>query len=178
MLQSKQEYQAIGNQISVKQTGMTLIELLIAVAIVGILGAVAYPSYRTYVAQANRSEIKGILLENAQFLERNYTTNNCYHRTDAACATATAAITLPFAQSPKTGTAKYSITAAYNADLAAACATFGQCFTLSAAPTGSMTGDQCGTFTLDHVGRQGAANIDGDSTSVNDPEDNAICWQR
>jgi type IV pilus assembly protein PilE len=161
-----------------KQTGMTLIELLITVAIIGILGSVAYPSYQAYVAQANRAEAKGILLENAQFLERNYTTNNCYHRTDSACATAAAIVALPYAQAPKMGTSKYTITAVYNADLAAACATFGQCYTLSATPTGSMTSDQCGTLTLDQAGRQGAANIDGDGSSVNDPEDNAICWQR
>lgn len=157
---------------------MTLIELLITVVIVGILAAIAYPSYQTFVAQANRSEAKGILLESSQFLERNYTTNNCYHRTDAACATAATTVALPFAQSPKTGTAKYNISAVYNADLAAACTTTGQCFTLSAAPTGSMTGDQCGTITLDQAGRQGAADIDGDANAANDPEDNAICWQR
>jgi type IV pilus assembly protein PilE len=161
---------------------VTLIELMITVVVVGILAAIAYPSYQTFVAQANRSEAKGILLESAQFLERNYTTNNCYHRTDAACATAATSVPLlPILRSPKSstaGTAKYNITAVYNADLAAACATTGQCFTLSATPTGSMTGDQCGTITLDQTGRQGAADIDGDASAANDPEDNAICWQR
>ena len=151
--------------VSSKEAGVTLIELLITVMIIGILASIAYPSYQTYVAQANRSEAKGILLETSQFLERNYTTNNCYHRTDSACATATTTVALPFASSPKTGTAKYNITAVYNADLNAACTT-GQCFTLSAAPTGSMTGDQCGTLTLDQAGRQGAGG-----TVAN-------CWQR
>lgn len=161
-----------------RSLGVTLVELLITVAIVSILAAIAFPSYQQYVAQGNRSEAKGILLENAQFLERNYTTNNCFHRTDAACATATVNVTLPFTQSPKAGTAKYNITADYTADLAAACGTTGQCFTLSATPTGSMTGDDCGTFTLDNVSRQGAADVDSDTNTVNDPEDNAICWQR
>ncbi len=148
------------------QIGMSLIELLITVAILGILVAVAVPSYQDYIRQGNRAEAKGILLEIAQFLERNYTTNNCYHRTDAVCATATTTIALPYTQSPKTGTAKYNITAVYNADLADACATTGQCFTLSAAPTGSMTGDACGTLTTDQVGRQGSGGAVAD------------CWQR
>lgn len=143
-----------------KQAGMTLIELLITVAIVGILAAIAYPSYQDHIASANRAEAKGILLETAQFFERNYTTNNCYHRTDNACASA-ANVTLPFGQSPKTGTAKYNITVAYSTT--APC-TLGQCYDLSAAPTGSMTGDACGTLTLAHTGAQGAAT--------------ANCWQR
>lgn len=155
------------------QSGVTLIELLITVVIIGILTAVAMPSYRNHVAQVNRAEVKGILLENAQFLERNYASNNCYHRTDASCTTTTANVTLPYTQSPKTGTAKYNITVVYNADSGGAACTnatstpaFGQCFILSAAPTGNMTGDQCGTYTLDQAGRQGPAG------SVES------CWQR
>jgi type IV pilus assembly protein PilE len=148
--------------IKISQTGMTLIELLITITILGILTAVAIPAYQTHVAQATRAEAKGILLETAQFLERNYTTNNCYHRTDNSC-TAAANLTLPFAQSPKTGTAKFNITIDYPA--VAPCV-LGQCFTLSAAPTGSMTGDSCGTLTLTHSGIQGAGGTVAD------------CWQR
>ena len=147
-------------RITSTQAGVTLIELLITVVIVGILAAVAYPSYQSHIATANRAEAKSILLETAQFFERNYTTNGCYHRTDNACASA-ANQTLPFAQSPKTGTAKYNITVAYSTT--APC-TLGQCYGLSAAPTGSMTGDACGTLTLAHTGAQGAAAAD--------------CWQR
>ncbi len=147
-------------QITSTQAGVTLIELLITVVIVGILAAVAYPSYQSHIATANRAEAKSILLETAQFFERNYTTNGCYHRTDNACASA-ANQTLPFAQSPKTGTAKYNIAVAYSTT--APC-TLGQCYGLSAAPTGSMTGDACGTLTLAHTGAQGAAAAD--------------CWQR
>lgn len=158
------------------QAGVTLIELLIVVVVVGILAAVAVPSYQDYVRQANRAEAKGIMLEAAQFMERNYTTTNCYHRTDNSCTSA-ANLALPAGldQSPKTGTAKYTIAAAYSTT--APC-TLGQCFTLSATPTGSMTGDQCGTLTLSQAGAQGAADIDGDGIVVSDPEDNAICWQR
>jgi type IV pilus assembly protein PilE len=145
-----------------KQAGMTLIELLITVAIVGILAAIAYPSYQDHVARAKRAEAKGILLETAQFMERNYTTNSCYHRTDNSCTMA-ANLGLPFAQSPKTGTASYNITIAYPDT--APC-TLGQCFILSAAPTGNMTGDACGTLSLTHTGIQGAGG------SVAD------CWQR
>jgi type IV pilus assembly protein PilE len=125
------------------QVGVTLVELLITVTIVGILAAVAYPSYQTYVARANRAEAEGILMENAQFLERNYTTANRYDQDSAGNATA-----LQFAASPKTGTAKYSIAATYGTAPA-------QTYTLTATPTGSMTGDSCGNLTLDNTGAKG-----------------------
>ena len=147
-----------------RQGGFTLIEVMITVAIIAILAAVAYPSYIDQVRRGNRAEAKGVLLENAQFLERNYTVNSCYHRTDAACATTTANVTLPLTQAPATGTAKYTIAVDYDLDVAA-CAR-GDCFTLSAAPTGSMTGDPCGTLTLTHTGVRGAGG------------DLATCWQR
>lgn len=123
---------------------MTLIELLITVAIVGILAVVAFPSYQAHVARANRAEAQGILMENTQFLERNYTTANRYDQDSAGTATA-----LPFTTSPKTGTAKYNIAAAYGTS---------QTFTLTATPTGSMTGDDCGNLTLTNTGVKAPAD--------------------
>ncbi|WP_295580497.1 type IV pilin protein [uncultured Lamprocystis sp.] len=155
------------------RAGFTLIELMVTVAIVAILAAVAIPSYVEQVRRGNRAEAKGALMEDAQFLERNYTVNNCYHRTDARFCTTTAAdVTLARAQSPATGTAKYTLSAAYSTP----CTLVGQCFTLSAAPTGSMTGDPCGTLTLNQTGVQGAGDYDKDGDT--DADDVAACWQR
>lgn len=129
------------------QAGMTLIELMIVVVVIGILAAIAYPNYTQYVQRGNRAEARSILLETAQFLERNYTLANRFDQDSAGNAVA-----LPFATSPKTGTAKYNITAAYGAAPA-------QTFTLSATPTGVMTGDACGTITLTNAGVKGAAGV-------------------
>lgn len=128
------------------ECGFTLVEMMIVVAIIGILAAIAYPSYTQYVQRANRAEARAALLENAQFLERSYTMANRYDEAGA----------LPHIQSPSNGDARYDI-----AVEAAA-----QTFTLSATPTGTMAGDDCGTLTLTNTGVRGA---DGDL---------AQCWSR
>ena len=58
--------------------GVTLMELMIVVVILGILTAIAYPSYRQFVAKAKRSEAKVALLQIATMQERFYLQNNTY----------------------------------------------------------------------------------------------------
>ena len=60
------------------QRGITLMELMIVVVIVGIMAAIAYPNYRDFAARAKRTEAKAILLEIAQNQERFYLQNSRY----------------------------------------------------------------------------------------------------
>lgn len=140
-------------------SGFSLIELMIVVAIVAILAAVALPSYQRYLQRGARAEAKTILMESAGILERNYTANGCYHVTDGDCSGA-ATVTAPFLQSPKTGTARYTISLTTIS---------AQAYTLRAVPTGSQTGEVCGNLTLTHTGQMG---VSGAGVTV------AECWQR
>jgi type IV pilus assembly protein PilE len=83
--------------------GMTLMELMIVVVIIGILAAIAYPNYRDAAARAKRNEAKAALLAIATNQERFYLQNNTY-TTDLPSVNATAitdsgtyAITIPVA---------------------------------------------------------------------------------
>ena len=122
--------------------GFTLIELMITVAIIGILAAIAFPSYTQYVLRANRADAQAILMESAQLMERFYTTNNTY-----------ASAVVPSAVSPKGATGariKYNIT------LPAASST-ATTYSLQAVPGGGQAVDTCGTLTLSNTGAQSPA---------------------
>ncbi|WP_409524648.1 type IV pilin protein [Nitrincola sp. MINF-07-Sa-05] len=67
-----------------KSKGFTLIEVMIVVAIVGILAAIAYPGYQEYIMKSRRGTAQACLLEMAQYMERTYTTNLRYNSANAA----------------------------------------------------------------------------------------------
>lgn len=65
-----------------KQTGFTLIELMIAVVILGILASFAFTSYQRYVLKSNRAEAKAELMNVATRLQRCYTLYGRYNPAD------------------------------------------------------------------------------------------------
>lgn len=137
-----------------RQRGFTLIELMIVVAIVGILAAIAYPSYKEHVIKTRRSDGKAALSQAATMEERYFTENNTY-TTDATKIGGSTS-----------GEGYYTITATI--PNTAGCTVKGKyyCYTLTAQPTGAQTDDtKCASLTLKHDGSKGAT---GTTPSV--------CW--
>jgi len=117
--------------------GFTLIELMIVVAIIGIIASIAYPSYMNNVRETRRAVAKADLLELAQWMERQYSGDFSYLEAGVAPA-------LPFTQSPRTGTAFY------NFGFDGAVTQNG--FVVQAVPAADQTNDTCGTLGLNQAG--------------------------
>jgi len=118
--------------------GFTLIELMIVVAIIGILAAIAYPSYQSYVESTRRGDAKGALMQFASAMERYYTQHNQYIGADGNSVAINANLTAPPAslfpaEAPLDGNAKFYDLYIY--DLQA------NSFILRAVPKNAQAGD-------------------------------------
>jgi type IV pilus assembly protein PilE len=131
--------------------GFTLIELMITVAIVGILASIAIPSYQDSVRKSRRADAKAALLGLANAMERHFTETNSY---EGAGTTGTPANT----GAPSIYTIPPQTASFYTVTINAAAATT---FTLHAAPTGAQTDPRCGTLTLTHTGARGITSQTG-----------------
>lgn len=124
-----------------KQFGFTLIELMITVAIVGILAAIAYPSYTSFVTQSNRSEGQRELLRFANLQEQYFVDYRTYG-TDLKALGKTTATVL-------TEHKNYTISVVAGANALG--------FTLNATAKGAQaTNDStCSPLTINQVGLKG-----------------------
>jgi type IV pilus assembly protein PilE len=125
-----------------KANGFTLIELVIAIAIVGILAAIAIPSYQDSVRKSKRKAAAACSVELAQFAERYYTTTGNLSYTGLA-------IPVGGLQCSNDLAAEYTFS--YSAVAATS-------YTITAAALGDQANDGCGNLTLNNVGTKGQAS--------------------
>jgi len=124
------------------ERGFTLIELMIVIAIIGILAAIAVPQYTDYVTRSRRADGQSTLLQVAQELERCYTQFSAYNDTNCAVVTSGAV--------SQTSPEGYYVIAASGTALSAST------FTLTATPQGAQaTHDtDCTTLTVNQLGER------------------------
>ncbi|HWZ70198.1 MAG TPA: type IV pilin protein [Casimicrobiaceae bacterium] len=134
-----------------RSRGFTLLEVMIACAIVAILAAIAYPSYINSIQKSRRAEAKAALLGVASQMERFSTEKGTY-----ATATLGTGVNAVY---PNHTESSY-----YNLSLAPLTATT---YTARAAPTGAQTADPCGTLTYNE---QGVKAVTGGSWTTTQ------CW--
>lgn len=137
------------NRFDRRMTGFTLIEIMIVVVIIGVLAAIAFPSYSNHVIKTRRAAAAACLLETGQLLERFYTTNLTY-------------VNAPISQCGNGLDVHYQISLQGAAQP--------RSYTLQAVPQAQQAArdTKCGTLQLSS---QGARTVTG--TSSSNP---AACW--
>ncbi len=147
--------------------GFTLVELMVTVMIVGVLAAIAVPSYQKQVLKSRRTDAKTALLDLATREERYYSTHNAY-----TSAPANLGYSGTFPVSVGSGYYNININVCTTASGTPPCGTdagTGTSFSATATALNNQTKDTtCGNFGLDSTGLQ---SVTGSASATP-----STCW--
>jgi type IV pilus assembly protein PilE len=156
------------NNSAPRHRGFTLIELMITVAVIGVLVAIALPSYRDQVAKGKRSAAKSVLMQSQQWMERFYSENYRYDINLVNTAvTDSTLFPAQFSTAPPAGEGG----AAYTISVVAT----SRSYTVTAVPLTAMASDKCGTYRINQTGRKSVLNYASSFGSA--LEAARFCWQ-
>ncbi len=134
------------NRAGARQHGVTLIELMVIVAIIGILAGVAYPAYRDQAIRSARSDARSALQDALARQEQFFLDNRTYANSLAAIDVSAQSENGYYTISIDTPTAGCPIT---------------RCYAMRATPAGGQTADtKCAALTIDSRGTKGATGSD------------------
>lgn len=135
---------------TLRQQGFTLIELMVVVVLIGVLAAIAYPSYQTNVMKSRRADAMSALMQEGALQERYAIQNNgCYANAPLGDYSSNQNYVITLSNVACSGVPTYTVTAT--------------------ASGGQVSDSECAQMSLDNAGTKAAQDSSGNDTST-------ACW--